>query len=586
MGNARALLSTSCRTQDEQDEARSERLTLDAVARINDALASGRALEEVLQVICSEACRAFGVSDSVLWLLDSPPSLPAILPDTPIGTVYKTGAQPISQAGGVPLTLVLAARYGPHTTAMPRAVPLDDRHAPVVQAFHSRRGMIGTTPDTSSPAHATLTHPELGGDVPGAAVLAVPLLVSNGTPIGVLSLSEALDPERFDSDDLERVRLFAVQATLAIETARLHADLLVAREQAEEHRARWQAAVDDLPALVCICDSSQSITYISPTCMQVLGWPDVTAHPEPPSAPWPQSWLARFGFFWLEEPPANVLVTSNFPGVSDVSGATEAFYELVAPVTLPLPRALEENRAVHGITVAHRCPDGMERLVSWDAAPMRTAQGTLLGAVAVGHDVTAEHRQHEREACLAAVTHAAAGAPDARGIEGLANHVLTELVAHTRKPVISATLYLLDEETDMLRRVGASGVEQSGTHAPALPLTPQHPWWHLLIGGAVYSSPDGAQPRWLRAIGLVVWKASSIRAWATVPLRAGEKLVGALSVGLSVPHVWDAAERAWLEACADAVMMGVENDRLFAAEQHKSRALEVLLAAADDKNFL
>ena len=80
--------------------------------------------------------------------------------------------------------------------------------------------------------------------------------------------------------------------------------------------------------------------------------------------------------------------------------------------------------------------------MSWDAAPMRTAQGALLGAVAVGHDVTAEHRQHEREACLAAVTHAAAGAPDARGIEGLANHVLTELVAHTRKPVISATLYL------------------------------------------------------------------------------------------------------------------------------------------------
>jgi transcriptional regulator with GAF, ATPase, and Fis domain len=118
-------------------------------------------------------------------------------------------------------------------------------------------------------------------------MLAVPLLVSNGTPIGVLSLSEALDPERFDSDDLERVRLFAVQATLAIETARLHADLSVAREQAEEHRACWQAAVDDLPALVCICDSSQSITYISPTCMQVLGWPDVTAHPEPPSAPWP-----------------------------------------------------------------------------------------------------------------------------------------------------------------------------------------------------------------------------------------------------------------------------------------------------------
>lgn len=30
-------------------------------------------------------------------------------------------------------------------------------------------------------------------------------------------------------------------------------------------------------------------------------------------------------------------------------------------------------------------------------------------------------------------------------------------------------------------------------------------------------------------------------------------LVAARSIGLSVPHFWDAAERAWLEACAAAV---------------------------------
>jgi hypothetical protein len=270
---------------------------------------------------------------------------------------------------------------------------------------------------------------------------------------------------------------------------------------------------------------------------------------------------------------------------SSVSGIAGIASGLSGQGELPLSRALQENQAVHDIMVAHRCPpDGVERLVSWDAAPMRTEQRGLLGAVAVGRDVTAEHRQREREACLAAVTRAAAGAPDAQGVEGRANRVLSALVAHTRKPVIAATLYLIDEETDMLRRVGVFGVEQSGTHAPALPLTRQHPWWHLLIGGPVYSSPEGTQPRWLRTIGLVTWKASSIRAWATVPLRSGEKLVGALSVGLSVPHSWDAAERAWLEACADAVVMGVENDRMFVAEQRKSSVLEALLSAADDKN--
>lgn len=57
-------------------------------------------------------------------------------------------------------------------------------------------------------------------------------------------------------------------------------------------------------------------------------------------------------------------------------------------------------------------------------------------------------------------------------------------------------------------------------------------------------------------------------------------LVGARSIGLSVPHFWDAAERAWLEACAAAVTIGVENDRMFAAERQRTRMFEAALTAA------
>jgi len=209
---------------------------------------------------------------------------------------------------------------------------------------------------------------------------------------------------------------------------------------------------------------------------------------------------------------------------------------------------------------------------------MATGEGTLLGAVAFGRDVTEERRQQEREASLAAVTRAAAGVPDPGGDVGRASRVLTALVAHARTPVTAACLYLLGTEAGTLRRVAAFGTEASGTHAPAIPLTRQHPWWDLLIAGPAYSSHDRAQPRWLRAIDPTVWKATSIRAWATVPLRADDMLVGALSVGLSVPHVWNIAERAWIEACADAVTMGIENDRLFAAERRKSQELEAALA--------
>ena len=56
--------------------------------------------------------------------------------------------------------------------------------------------------------------------------------------------------------------------------------------------------------------------------------------------------------------------------------------------------------------------------------------------------------------------------------------------------------------------------------------------------------------------------------------RAGRSgaLLGALVVGLGTPYVWDAAERAWLEACAAAIAMAVEHGRLLSAEGRGARA--------------
>lgn len=554
----------------DRDEERSARRTLDAVARIGDALASGRPLTEVLDVICRETCSAFGVADTVLWLVEPHPIQASLRPAD-----WQRADQSMDRSMGGhesrPRELVAAAAYGPHSSAMALShalfsVPLDDPRIPAVQAFQTRRGLIVNTMERSSLAHA-----ELREMLRGAALLVSPLLAAHGEPMGVLVLREALDPERFDTDDLESVRLFAAQAALAIETSRLHTEIRMARQDTEDQRARWQATVDDLPELVCTCDHALRITYVSPTCERMLGWPPGSAErshareEREPLAP-AETQVADHRAFWLGDATA---------GASTVSeGASRGLEEL------PLPRALRERQAVHDITILHRCPDGQDRLIAWDAAPMRTARAGVVGAVAVGRDVTVEHRRHERESCLAAVTRAASGAPEPDGTAGRAERVLLAFIKHTRMPVIAATLYLLDEEAESMRRVGAFGMDGYRTHAPAIPITRQHPWWHLLVAGPIYSTRDRAQPRWLRTIDPEVWKASSTRAWATVPLRAGKTLVGALSVGLSVPHVWDAAERAWIEACAAAVSIGVENDRLFAAEQRKSRELAVALARA------
>jgi len=196
---------------------------------------------------------------------------------------------------------------------------------------------------------------------------------------------------------------------------------------------------------------------------------------------------------------------------------------------------------------------------------MSAASGQLLGAIAFGRDVTAERRLRAREVSLTAVTQAALGSLTSEGVERRAVRILMALVENMPTPPFTATLYLWDDQADALKRVCDVGGERGGAHTPAIPITPRHPWWQKMAASPLYSAHDRDRPRWFRSIGLASWKASGIRAWATVPLRAGDTLVGALVIGLGAPHVWDAAERAWLEACAAAITMAVEHSRLLSA---------------------
>jgi DNA-binding transcriptional MerR regulator len=539
-GPARARPSPArTRAPDAAEEWRSDRRMLAAIARISDALASGRAIEEVLEVICAETCWAFGVSDATIWLAEPFPAHRAGEPETPTT---------------LPRELVVVAASGQHYSsvssvptggAAPWNIPLDDQRFPPVRAFLTRRSLVVTTQDLSARAH-----PELAGMLPGAALLSMPLLAADGVALGVLVLQEASDIERFSADDLERIRLFAAHAALAIQTARLHVAIQMAQLDANDQRASWQSAVDNLPALVCICDTALRITYVSPTCQKTLGWPSA---PRSATDPIGQSadWVTDHGFFWLV----------------DAAPAAES----LPPDELPLPRALRERQAVHDIVVAHRRADGTERLITWDAAPMPAASGQLLGAIAFGRDVTAERRLRAREASLAAVTQAASGGLGSDDVERRAIRILTALVENIPTPPLMATLYLWDDQAGSLKRVGNVGGEHGEAHAPAIPITPQHPWWQEVTASPMYSTQDRERPRWLRAMSLATWEASGIHSWATVPLRAGSALVGALAIGLGAPYLWDDAERAWLEACAAAITMAVEHGRLLRAMEHGSR---------------
>lgn len=78
----------------------------------------------------------------------------------------------------------------------------------------------------------------------------------------------------------------------------------------------------------------------------------------------------------------------------------------VDPVDAPAQRAARTGETQAGVELVLRLPDGTERLTVWNAAPVRDAQGIVIGASGVGRDVTDEHLLAQaREDWLAAAAH-------------------------------------------------------------------------------------------------------------------------------------------------------------------------------------
>lgn len=536
--------------------ASASRLLLGAFTRLGDAVARGRERAEIGETVCREAHAVFGVADVVLWLVEPPDfaALPATVPAEHPSSAHPSSARP---SGTTPpdspdarlAVLSPAAAAGARGLGVARAalrLPLVNAQLGVVQAIRARREVV-----LDARAASTRTHPELALLLPAATLLILPLLTPAGQTVGALVLREALDPERFGPETVDNARLFAAQATHAIELTRRHEELERAHVGAEADQARWLATVEHAPEVFIACDANLRITYCSPVYERTFGQP---AHLVAQADTWPT-------------PPTLLLPTEASP----------------FPVeALPVVRALRENRPVHDIEIAHRALDGTRHLLVWSAAPTRGPHGEVLGAVSIGRDVSADRRRAAHEACLSALARAAAGSPDHTGVEGRAARLLDALARHAGLPVITASLHLLDTQAGTVTRIGeyradsAAGAPPSGLLADGA-----HAIWRVLTSSAQYSDVGGSIPTSVDQHA-PTWRANAgIHAWAIVPLRAGALLLGALAVGLARPHAWDSDERTWLGTCADTMCLALENDRLVAAARRRADELEAVVEGAD-----
>lgn len=136
---------------------------------------------------------------------------------------------------------------------------------------------------------------------------------------------------------------------------------------------RWRAALDVMPDLVLLCDEQGTITYKNAACY-ALARGYSPAGPSERAAP---SWH----LFWQDGSP-------------------------MLPEERPLQQAISTGEAQRQVAVRLRWQDREERLVVWNVNPLRDGAGKLMGAVAVGRDITDDHSLAQaREDWLAIAAH-------------------------------------------------------------------------------------------------------------------------------------------------------------------------------------
>ncbi|MCL5958776.1 MAG: ATP-binding protein, partial [Chloroflexi bacterium] len=130
-----------------------------------------------------------------------------------------------------------------------------------------------------------------------------------------------------------------------------------------------QATVDNMLDLVTVCDATGRVTYINPAYTALVG------RLVEPGLP-------------LEEHPKYYQIFR--------SDGT-----LFAVEDLPLQRATLRDEEVRAVEIVHRATDGREITCVFNAAPLHDESGRVIGAVAVGHDITQQRRaEADRERLL------------------------------------------------------------------------------------------------------------------------------------------------------------------------------------------
>ena len=223
IARARLLEEQSRLLEDERRRANEQQALLDTLTDLSAELE----LSKLFQAVLERAGKLLGVSGGELAIFDEPKQELVILANWNIGTV-ATGAR-------------LKVGEGAMGHVAQTLEPL------VIPDYHTWAGR--------SAQYA---------QVEAHAVAVVPLLI-RGRLVGALSVWHADPAKRFGEGDLRLVNLFAPQAAIAIENARLYGD-------AQHQKQYFEELVKNNPVAIVALDTEENIVSVNPAFERLFGY--------------------------------------------------------------------------------------------------------------------------------------------------------------------------------------------------------------------------------------------------------------------------------------------------------------------------
>ena len=337
-----------------------------------------------------------------------------------------------------------------------------------------------------------------------------------------------------------------------------------AAEAAHMQREQLQVMLASIGDAVIATDATGQITFINPVAAQLTGWSLAEAQGQPLSA------------------------------VFQIINATTR-QTVESPVSNVLRAGVIVGLANHTLLLAR---DGTERPIDDSGAPIRDAQGALIGVVMVFRDITArEQAEAERIRLLAdAQTARDAAEQTARRIARLQRATVALGAATTPEQVadvvIQEGLAALEADAGAIFMLTDEGRTWEALSFRGYPpeLIPKHVRTPVDAPGplrdaletqamVVVETPEELRERW-------PWLAeaqeiSGDAAIAAVPLLLDQRILGILHAAFRTPRRFSADDKALLEGLARQGGQALERARLYEAERSARMGAEAALQTRD-----